>query len=92
MTKQPVEISPEDGALPGELQARFGINFREARRKMGLTQVEVAVRTGIVQQSISDLENGQHNATLSTMERLAKAIDHSVTVLLRPVSKPPSRD
>jgi len=92
MTKQPVEPSPKDGAPSGELQARFGTNFKEARRKMGLTQVQVAERAGMVQKSISELEKGNHNATLSTMERLAKAIDHSVSVLLRPVRKPPHRD
>ena len=60
------------GETTEELSAIFGANFREARLKAGLTQVEVAAHTGIRQSYLSEIESGQKNLTLSTMVILAR--------------------
>lgn len=43
----------------------------EARKSAGLTQKELAERTGIAQGDISKLENGSANPSLRTLQRLA---------------------
>jgi transcriptional regulator with XRE-family HTH domain len=69
---------------PGaELQKLFGANLRAARMKAGLSQTDVAALSGIAQQSISQIEAGQHNLTLKTMDKLARVVSRDVTQLLR---------
>jgi transcriptional regulator with XRE-family HTH domain len=65
-----------------QMRALFGANFRQARLKAKLTQVEVAALTGLQQPYISDMENGQQNLTLSTMIILARAVGSDVRSLL----------
>ena len=43
----------------------------DARRASGLTQKELAERTGIAQADISKVENGNANPSLRTLRRLA---------------------
>jgi len=72
-----------------ELRLAFGHGIRAGRQKAGLTQTEVAARTGIQQTYISDLEIGKQNPTLSTMVTLALCIGEDVSSLLKlPSDKP----
>ena len=43
----------------------------DARKRSGLTQKELAERTGIAQSDISKLEHGNANPSLRTLQRLA---------------------
>lgn len=43
----------------------------DARKTAGLTQKDLAARTGIAQADISKLENGNANPSLRTLQRLA---------------------
>ena len=45
-----------------------------ARKTTGLTQKQLAERTGIAQADISRLENGNANPSLKTLQRLAKGM------------------
>jgi transcriptional regulator with XRE-family HTH domain len=79
-----------DETAPGaDLQILFGENFRATRLKAGLSQTDVVALSGIKQQTISQIEAGQHNLTLKTMDKLAKAVDRDVAYLLR-VKRPTS--
>ena len=44
----------------------------DARKKSGMTQKELAERTGIAQGDISKLERGSANPSITTLKRLAK--------------------
>ena len=54
--------------------------LRQARRRAGLTQVELARRAGVAQSMISAYENGHRDPTYSTLERLLRATGHVLTV------------
>jgi transcriptional regulator with XRE-family HTH domain len=69
------------------LSAVFGANFREARLKAGLTQVDVAAHAGIQQSHVSEIESGQQNLTLSTMVTLARVVGTDVHKLLKRPSR-----
>ena len=52
----------------------------DARKESGLTQQQLAERTGISQADISKLENGNANPSLKTLQRLASAMDKTLKI------------
>lgn len=60
----------------------LGKNLRETRKQLGLTQQEVSQRSGVQAGEISRIEAGKRDPQISTVERLAKALDVSAGQLL----------
>jgi ribosome-binding protein aMBF1 (putative translation factor) len=52
----------------------FARNVRAARIAAGLSQRELAQRTGIAQAHISQMENAMHNVCIDTMVRLTREL------------------
>ena len=52
----------------------LGEGLRAARTRAGLSQEELAKKSGISQEAISVLERGGGNPTMRTLERLARAL------------------
>lgn len=48
----------------------------------GLSQDEIAVRMGVEQTYVSGLERGVRNPTLTTVDRVAAALNVKITALL----------
>ena len=67
---------PELTAEYEALEPEFSIiqAMIDARKTAGLTQKQLAERTGIAQADISRLENGNANPSLKTLQRLAKGM------------------
>ena len=61
---------------------RFGKQLQRLRTSRGLTQEQLAVAANLSCAFLTRLELGQHDPSLSTLVRLAKALRVSVTVLL----------
>ena len=57
----------------------------DARLNSGLTQKELAERTGIAQGDISKLENGNANPSLRTLERLAAGMNMRLKLEFVPI-------
>lgn len=55
--------------------ASLGANLREARERLGLTQEQVAQRSGVHATEVSRIEAGKRDPQVSTVERLAKAVE-----------------
>ena len=53
----------------------FGENLRAARRRLKLTQEEVAERSGVHATEVSRIEAGKRDPKVSTVLRLAKAVE-----------------
>lgn len=62
--------------------ARLGARLRELRVAAGLTQAELARRTGIHRPNIARVEAGRHTPSLDTLARLASAIGVPTTRVL----------
>jgi transcriptional regulator with XRE-family HTH domain len=75
----------------GEEGALFGARLRETRIARGLTQPEIAERVGTSASNISDLERGIKVPTLTTVARLADALDCNVTDLVDVLDREPRR-
>jgi transcriptional regulator with XRE-family HTH domain len=61
---------------------RFGKQLQRLRADRDLTQEQLAVRAGLARIYVARLELGEHDPSLSTLVRLAKALRVSVTELL----------
>jgi transcriptional regulator with XRE-family HTH domain len=61
----------------------LGRNLRHARDRLGLTQEQVAERSGVHATEVSRIEAGKRDPRVSTMERLAKAVGVPPSDLLR---------
>ncbi|MCP5396048.1 MAG: helix-turn-helix transcriptional regulator [Sphingomonadaceae bacterium] len=57
-----------------DMRVLVGQNFSRLRQKAGLTQEEVAERSGFSQQFISGLERGHRNPTVVSIFELTQAI------------------
>lgn len=55
----------------------------EKRLRQGLTQKELAARTGTKQSAISRFESGEYNPTLSFLGKLANALDTKIIVSIK---------
>ena len=56
----------------------------DARRSSGLTQKQLAERSGIAQADISKLENGNGNPSLRTLQRLAAGMGMRIRIEFLP--------
>jgi transcriptional regulator with XRE-family HTH domain len=65
-------LSPEQTISP---VTHFGNRLREARERLGLTQEEVAQRSGVHATEVSRMEAGKRDPKISTLRRLAKAVE-----------------
>jgi predicted nucleotidyltransferase/DNA-binding XRE family transcriptional regulator len=57
--------------------------LREARRRAGLSQVELAARAGVTQSVISAYESGRRQPAMSTLTALVDATGYDLTISLR---------
>jgi len=52
----------------------LGVNLRAARKEAGLSQEQVAERSGVHATEVSRIEAGKRDPRVSTVERLAQAV------------------
>lgn len=71
------------------LQPEFAViqAMLDARKASGLTQKDLADRTGIAQADISKLENGNANPSLRTLQRLAEGMGMKLKLEFVPVNR-----
>lgn len=67
-----------------DMRRLVGRNFARIRCEKGLTQEQVAERSGFSQQYLSGLEQGRRNPTIVTLYELAQALGVSYLDLLQP--------
>ena len=83
---------PDRGCgVEGLLERAIAVQVRRHRRARGMTVGELAVRAGISKAMLSKIENSLTSSSLTTLARLAAALDVPVTALPRATIRvPPS--
>lgn len=76
LVAEPVAASPT-----GEIQVAAAV--RDLRRVRNLSQRQLAGRMGVPRTYISKIENGKAMPTLSSLDRLARALEVDISALLR---------
>jgi transcriptional regulator with XRE-family HTH domain len=70
-----------------DMRKLVGRNLRRIRQLKGLTQEQLAERSGFSQQYLSGLERGERNPTIVTLYELAQTLGVSHLDLVKPDRK-----
>jgi len=62
---------------------KFGENMKKIRLEKGMSQGDICRSLELDRAYISNVENGKQNLTISTMEKVAKALGVSIDTLLK---------
>jgi transcriptional regulator with XRE-family HTH domain len=60
----------------------FGASVREARKERGISQEELAYRSGVDRSYMSSIERGEQNVGLMSMTRVAAALGVTLSELV----------
>lgn len=82
-------MPPDDPFQPSYVA--IGANIASIRRSQGLTQEDVAGRSDLHPVMVSRLERGATNPRISTLLRVAQALDANLAMLVSDVPVPPVR-
>ncbi|MBL8789034.1 MAG: helix-turn-helix transcriptional regulator [Rhizobiales bacterium] len=66
-----------------DIKKRLGLAVKDYRKRMDVSQEELAMRIGADQAYVSRIEAGQMNVTLETLELIADALNTDAADLLR---------
>ncbi|GAC1431548.1 MAG: helix-turn-helix transcriptional regulator [Ktedonobacteraceae bacterium] len=69
-----------------DIRARFGNAVRKRRTELRISQEDFAERSGLHRTYVSDLERGRRNVSLENIEKLAKALNLSMSDLMERAS------
>jgi transcriptional regulator with XRE-family HTH domain len=64
-----------------DIKERFGHAVRKRRQELSISQEELADRAELHRTYIGDIERGARNLSLENIEKLAKALEVSISVL-----------
>ena len=70
-----------------DMRRLVGNNVAKARKRRGMTQEQLAEKSGFTQQYLSGLERGQRNPTIVTVFEISLALGVSHLELLRPTRR-----
>jgi transcriptional regulator with XRE-family HTH domain len=81
LTPAPLALVPPQAEQDGGLQVAIAV--RDLRHVRNLSQRQLAARMNVPRTYISKIENGKAMPTLSSLDRLAKALQVDISTLLR---------
>ena len=81
LTVRPLDLTTDEEPGPGLRQwiDLISRRVRDARESAGITQVELAERSGLPQSHISRIENGKLSPSHATLEKLARGLDRPLS-------------
>ncbi len=69
------------------LSTEIGQRLRAYRQRMGLTQEELAEKAGVHYTYIGQVERGEKNLTISSLEKISHSLDISISVLFEGIEE-----
>jgi len=72
--------------VSNDIKSRFGTAVRTQRKRLGISQEELAGRAGLHRTYVADIERGARNLSLANIEKLAKALGTSIPALFTEAS------
>jgi transcriptional regulator with XRE-family HTH domain len=67
----------------GRSAQKLALNIQKIRRLKGMTQGDLCRILNVDRSYMSNVENGKKNPTLSTIEKIARALNVSIDELLK---------
>jgi CheY-like chemotaxis protein len=71
-----------------ELKLLLGSAIKEQRSALGISQEELAARAGLHRTYVSEVERGERNPSIGSIEKLAQALEVSFTSLFERTGQP----
>ncbi len=71
-----------------DIKKLFGFSVLRHRNKLGISQEELAARSGLHRTYIGDIERGKRNVSLENILRLATALETTPSDLLSEIKLP----
>jgi two-component system, response regulator len=71
-----------------ELKLRLGNAIKQHRSALGISQEELAARAGLHRTYVSEVERGERNPSITSIEKLAQALEVSFTSLFERTGQP----
>ena len=71
------------GNIQQTIRGRFGRAVREQRKRIGITQADLADATGLNRSYISEVECGRESISLERAERIARALSVDLSFLVK---------
>jgi len=65
----------------GYVKSRFGLAIKQRRQEIGISQEVLAERAGLHRTYIGDIERGARNLSLENIEKIARALQISISDL-----------
>lgn len=82
---------PKRGPPKNEaMLAAIGIRVIEIRKSMNMSQTQLARASDVPTSTVFSVENGQHNTSLSTLQKIADALKLDMRDLMPGTSAPPA--
>jgi len=70
-----------------DLKTLLGMAIKTQRASLGISQEELAHRAGLHRTYVSDLERGVRNPSVASIEKIARALELSVSKLFERASE-----
>src|SRR5690242_21887730 len=68
--------------MVADVKSLLGAEVKRRRSKLGISQEELGERAALHRTYVSDVEAGKRNLSLQSLERLARALDSSLSSVL----------
>jgi transcriptional regulator with XRE-family HTH domain len=65
-----------------DIKEKFGQRVKSLRKEKGMSQEELAEKSGLNRPYISAIEQGKRNVSLEVMEKLAEAMGVEIVILI----------
>src|SRR5436189_6417944 len=75
--------------LTDDIKKRFGTAVRSRRKRLGISQEELAGRAGLHRTYVSDIERGARNLSLESIDKLAMALEIPASTFFSRLSELP---
>ncbi|WP_313631849.1 helix-turn-helix domain-containing protein [Massilia timonae] len=79
-----MQINEQRSPLRIPAKIVFGVTLRRAREELGLSQELLAEKAGLHRTYIGQVERGERNISVDSMERLADAVGLQLWEMLQP--------
>lgn len=76
--------------VSSQIKTDFGMSVKRRRNFLGISQEELAARSGLHRTYISDIERGFRNVSLLNIVKIAEALDTTPSEILAFLSCPAS--
>ena len=66
-----------------DIKNKFGKKLREIRKEKGISQEQLAFKSGLHRTYICDIERGERNVSLINIEKIAKGLNTKIDDLIK---------